>query len=74
MAYQICPLCKGEGKINDNTCTVCKGKKIISESTGLPPVEDVIDWGKKFPSPTIPSYPTWPSYPQSPILYCLELQ
>jgi DnaJ-class molecular chaperone len=42
--WQKCPICNGTG-INYNTlpsltsavCTVCKGTKIISELTGLPP-------------------------------------
>jgi DnaJ-class molecular chaperone len=43
--WQKCPVCNGTGKVSDTlsnstsaTCTVCQGKKIISELTGLPPV------------------------------------
>lgn len=46
MSYQKCPCCNGTGKeYNSNfnetasICTVCKGHKIISEITGLPPGE-----------------------------------
>jgi DnaJ-class molecular chaperone len=36
--WQACPICRGNGvTLIDETCTVCKGKKIISELTGLPP-------------------------------------
>jgi DnaJ-class molecular chaperone len=36
--WQACPICKGNGlTLRDETCTVCNGKKIISELTGLPP-------------------------------------
>jgi DnaJ-class molecular chaperone len=45
--WQSCPVCKGEGRVRsklhvnmpDTQCTVCKGKKIISELTGHPPAE-----------------------------------
>lgn len=44
MSWQKCPLCKGSGvDPNPGTyasipiCDVCKGAKIISELTGLPP-------------------------------------
>jgi len=45
MTYQVCPLCGGTGVehvtgISNTTgtiCTVCNGKKIIDELTGLPP-------------------------------------
>lgn len=41
--WQACPICKGLGKVDTEneghqTCTVCNGKKIISEVTGLPPL------------------------------------
>lgn len=41
--YQKCPICNGTGKDPSQfakvtaPCTVCKGAKIISEFTGLPP-------------------------------------
>lgn len=38
--WQVCPICKGTGNdpnVKHEQCTVCKGKKIISELTGLPP-------------------------------------
>jgi DnaJ-class molecular chaperone len=42
--WQKCPICNGTGKVSEplsnntsTTCTVCQGKKIISELTGLPP-------------------------------------
>lgn len=42
--WQVCPLCNGFGidptvNFEDElpVCAVCNGKKIISESTGLPP-------------------------------------
>ena len=31
--FQKCPICGGSGAM----CSVCKGKKIISTETGLPP-------------------------------------
>ena len=43
--YQKCPICNGTGKDPSqfakvtSPCTVCKGAKIISELTGLPPQE-----------------------------------
>ena len=47
MGWQICPMCSGQGEISGfnglgemlppETCQVCRGKRIISESTGLPP-------------------------------------
>ena len=45
--WQSCPVCKGEGRVRSKLhvnmpevqCTVCKGKKIISELTGYPPAE-----------------------------------
>ena len=45
MSFEVCPLCKGEGFItqmsNDKvTCSVCKGAKVISELTGLPPSDN----------------------------------
>jgi hypothetical protein len=42
--WQKCPLCEGEGFLRSNIesipffkCSVCNGRKIISEITGLPP-------------------------------------
>lgn len=43
--WQKCPICDGEGRITSNglsssvhqVCPVCKGARIISELTGLPP-------------------------------------
>ena len=44
--WQTCPICngtgidyvfKGYGVNTSNNCTTCKGKKIISTLTGLPP-------------------------------------
>lgn len=40
--WQACPICKGLGKVDTEhegrqTCTVCNGRKIIGEITGLPP-------------------------------------
>ena len=39
--WQACPICKGTGLGFDfvTKCTVCAGKKIISELTGQPPVD-----------------------------------
>lgn len=42
MGFQKCPICNGSGKdkINEKlivSCTVCNGKRIIHEETGLPP-------------------------------------
>jgi hypothetical protein len=44
MSFQKCPHCNGTGVEPSNvsfdqtsTCTVCKGSKIISQLTGLPP-------------------------------------
>jgi len=44
VGWQVCPLCNGTGiqpaPVIYNTpdiCTICKGKKIISIATGLPP-------------------------------------
>lgn len=45
MSFQKCPICNGTG-IEQNTytsnatltCETCNGKRIISELTGLPPV------------------------------------
>ena len=46
MSYQKCPCCNGTGKEHNSNFnetssvyTVCKGHKIISELTGLPPGE-----------------------------------
>lgn len=50
MAYQVCPICKGEGKIfsNDSSlhkhiCPVCKGQRVIDENTGKPPTNYVVE-------------------------------
>ena len=48
MSWQKCPLCNGSG-IDPTVllcnripiCAVCKGQKIISELTGLPPLEQM---------------------------------
>jgi hypothetical protein len=41
MSYQKCPVCDGRGATEEcgvrTKCTVCEGKKIISELTGRPP-------------------------------------
>jgi prepilin-type processing-associated H-X9-DG protein len=40
--YQECPTCKGSGKTHQNIfniCHTCKGTKIISQITGLPPIQ-----------------------------------
>jgi DnaJ-class molecular chaperone len=39
MNYVKCPICNGSGTIGfcNTTCTVCLGKQLISELTGLPP-------------------------------------
>lgn len=45
-AWQRCPICDGAGRVTPTgnvvtalfeLCTVCRGKKIISTLTGLPP-------------------------------------
>jgi len=45
-AWQCCPICGGAGRVTPTgnvvtalfeLCTVCRGKKIISTLTGLPP-------------------------------------
>lgn len=46
MSWQKCPVCNGEGTIcipisyagTNPVCPTCKGARIISELTGLPPV------------------------------------
>ena len=47
--WQQCPNCKGSGTtfypLSHSTsavCTVCKGYKIISELTGLPPISESV--------------------------------
>lgn len=42
--WQKCPICNGSGNVlsgfgslQTKICTVCNGKKIINELTGLPP-------------------------------------
>jgi hypothetical protein len=52
--FQVCPVCNGEGSVANkhysliiNTCTVCRGEKIISQITGKPPCPDVVDMQKK---------------------------
>lgn len=44
--WQKCPVCDGKGTISGLStiappigCTVCNGKKIISSTTGKPPVD-----------------------------------
>lgn len=45
MSWQKCPICNGDGQVNNNfstssiykICPLCDGKRIISELTGLPP-------------------------------------
>ena len=38
--WQKCPVCEGTGMVTFyNRCSVCNGKKIISEVDGLPPAE-----------------------------------
>lgn len=45
MSYQKCPICNGTGEIENppnctathSQCPTCKGGRIISEITGLPP-------------------------------------
>lgn len=44
--WQKCPICNGTGSApitqsSNGTCTVCQGKKIISEVNGLPPTSVV---------------------------------
>lgn len=49
MTWQKCPICNGTGLCPDETlmvqhaCTVCKGQKIISTLTGLPPENAVVE-------------------------------
>lgn len=47
--WQQCPNCKGTGVDNNtlefnkiNVCSICEGKKIISELTGLPPMSKIL--------------------------------
>lgn len=47
--YQKCPICNGTGVIPTpnitscfKTCDTCNGKKIISSTTGLPPMFPII--------------------------------
>lgn len=45
--WQICPICKGIGKVNHSyinnsnasLCKTCDGKGVISELTGLSPIK-----------------------------------
>lgn len=37
MAWQKCPICNGSGLEEENNCSVCLGRKIISVASGLPP-------------------------------------
>lgn len=41
--WQKCPICNGTGQDPNImlTCMVCGGNKIISEITGLPPVDGI---------------------------------
>lgn len=39
MSWQKCPICDGLGTLSSVKCSVCDGKKIISSSTGLPPID-----------------------------------
>ena len=52
--FQKCPICEGSGEVPSNlldtTCSVCKGEKIISTLTGLPP-----NRVQQFPSAIDPS-------------------
>jgi len=52
--WQKCPICNGEGKIFGNfgsftsmntsiICSTCKGHKIISTITGLPPSSIILE-------------------------------
>jgi len=50
--WQQCPNCKGSGTVlyplshsTSAVCTVCRGHKIISELTGLPPISEPVKWG-----------------------------
>lgn len=46
MSWQKCPICNGEGQLNNNgissavfrVCPTCHGSRIINELTGLPPI------------------------------------
>lgn len=46
MRWQKCPICDGQGIVSTNgcsnsttlTCPTCKGKRIIDELSGLPPM------------------------------------
>jgi hypothetical protein len=55
--WERCPICNGEGviadiayattAINAKTCPTCKGTRIISSVTGLPPAYGVQDLNKQ---------------------------
>lgn len=52
MSWQACPVCKGTGidikcgTMGESTkeCRVCRGRFVISESTGLPPAKKEEPW------------------------------
>lgn len=52
--WQKCPVCNGTGRTTPSTyssnttdiCSVCKGQKIISQLTGLPPNNKEKKFGK----------------------------
>lgn len=42
MSWQKCPICDGYGTNSISICPTCKGERIISELTGLPPTQNSI--------------------------------
>ena len=42
MSWQKCPICDGYGTYSISICPTCKGERIISELTGLPPTQNSI--------------------------------